>query len=106
MGPARICPGDADGGGAGLAAGFQEARLLGAGDDLAEKLGLNVQTVNNYMSTKPMSAKTVGRIAAALEYPLELLLRGERYYGPAAYEALEERIRKLEEIVFQKQGQE
>ena len=74
--------------------------------DLAEKLGLNVQTVNNYMSTKPMSAKTVGRIAAALEYPLELLLRGERYYGPAAYEALEERIRKLEEIVFQKQGQE
>lgn len=74
--------------------------------DLAEKLGLNIQTVNNYMSTKPMSAKTVGRIAAALEYPLELLLRGERYYGPAAYEALEERIRKLEEIVFQKQGQE
>lgn len=68
--------------------------------DLADLLGLKLPTVNNYMSKKDMSEKTVGRIAEVLGYPKELLFRGERYYGPDAYKALEERVRRLEEAVF------
>ena len=67
---------------------------------LADKMGMSLQTINNYMSTQPLSEKTVGRIATALNYPRGLLLRGERYYGPDAYQALEERVKKLEEAVF------
>ena len=70
--------------------------------DLADRLNLKIQTVNNYMSTKPMSQKTIGKIATALDYPRELLIRGERYYGPDAYLELEKRVRELERAVFGK----
>ncbi len=70
--------------------------------DLADRLNLKIQTVNNYMSTKPISPKTLGKIAKALDYPEELLLRGERYYGPDAYAELEKRVQELERIVFGK----
>ena len=68
--------------------------------ELADRLKLSVLTVNNYMSTTPIPAGTLHRIAAALEYPEELLRRGERYYGPDAFAALEARIKRLEEAVF------
>ncbi len=64
--------------------------------------GVSLQTINNYMSTVPMSERTVGKKATALDYPVGMLLRGDRYYGPDPYKALEERIRKLEEKVFGK----
>lgn len=67
---------------------------------LADRLKLSVFTVNNYLSTTPIPAGTLHRIAIALDYPEELLRRGERYYGPDAYAALEARIKKLEEAVF------
>ncbi len=69
---------------------------------LADKMGVSLQTINNYMSTKPLSEKTVGKIATALDYPVGMLLRGDRYHGPDAYLALAERVRKLEEAVFGK----
>lgn len=67
--------------------------------DLADRMGLSLQTVNNYMSTKALTEKTVGKFAAALEYPLDLLLRGERYFGPDTYADFETRLKKLEEEV-------
>ena len=67
--------------------------------DLADKMGLSLQTVNNYMSTKPLTEKTIGKFATALDYPLDLLLRGERYFGPETYADLEARIRRLEDIL-------
>ena len=67
--------------------------------NLADRLELSLGTVNNYMATKDISRKTLSRIADALGYPKELLLRGEPYYGPDAYSALEERVRLLEEAV-------
>ena len=68
--------------------------------DLADKMGVSLQTINNYMSKTTMSEKTVARIATALDYPQGMLLRGERYYGPDAYKALEERVIRLEKAVF------
>ncbi len=67
---------------------------------LADRLGVSLQTINNYMSKTTMSEKTVARIATALDYPQGMLLRGERYYGPDAYKALEERVIRLEKAVF------
>lgn len=72
--------------------------------DLADRLGITLPSLNNYMSTKPLSEKTIGKIASALNYPYDLLIRGERYLGTNAYQKLEERVRRLEEIVFKKKG--
>ena len=68
--------------------------------DLADRMQLSLQTVNNYMSTSPLTERTVGRIAKALNYPVELLMRGERYFGPNTYMDLEARIRKIEAILI------
>lgn len=71
--------------------------------DLAERTNLSLQTINNYLSTTKMSRKTVERFSVALDYPLELLLAGQKYYGrdksPSPYEEFEERIAVLEEKV-------
>ena len=67
--------------------------------------GLSLQTVSNYLSKAKLSDKTIERFAVALGYPYELLRNGIRYYGdkekPGAYEMLEARISKLEEVLRQ-----
>ena len=65
--------------------------------ELAERMQLTERTVTNYLSSIPMSAKTVRRISEALDYPYDLLIRGEQYVDPKTREGLEERLRKLEE---------
>ena len=57
-------------------------------NDLADRLGLSLNTVNNYLSTKHISERTLGKIAKVLDYPLALLRDVVKYYGPNAYEQL------------------
>ena len=66
-------------------------------EELAHSMGYSsAQTVHNYLSTKPLSERTIKKFSEALEYPYELLLKGEPYYGPGAYAALEARVAALE----------
>ena len=76
---------------------YMTARGIAA-EDLAPLMGYtSAQTINNYLSTKPISRKNLQKFSQALEYPYDLLVRGEPYYGPGAYAALEARVAALEE---------
>ena len=67
--------------------------------DLADRVGLSTQTVYNYMSKKVMSDQTIIKIAHALNYPVDMLMNGQRYYGANTVEELAERLNALEERV-------
>jgi len=77
---------------------FMQSKGL-SNKDLAESMDLSTQTINNYLSKKDMSDKTIGKIAAALGYPTEMLLNGQRYYGTNTVDQLAERINALEQRV-------
>lgn len=82
--------------------GFMQANSI-TQQDLANRMGLSLQTISNYLSQSKLSEKTIEKFAVALGYPFELLRNGIRYYGgnekPSAYELLEARISKLEEVL-------
>ena len=82
--------------------GFMQANSI-TQQDLANRMGLSLQTISNYLSQSKLSEKTIEKFAVALGYPFELLRDGIRYYGgnenPSAYELLEARISKLEEVL-------
>lgn len=63
--------------------------------DLADRMLLSERTVTNYLSTVRMSARTVKKISEALDYPFELLIRGEQYYGPDILARWEEKFQQL-----------
>ncbi len=79
-------------------------------EDVADKLNMSLRTFTNYMCQKNISHNNLKRISEVLDYPYELLIRGEKYIGPDIYAywqdefqklrdycaGLEERIRKLE----------
>ena len=68
--------------------------------DLAEKSGYTLNYVRNSMSNFDITPRSLKRFADALEYPYDMLLRGEQYYGKKGkLEELEERVAKLEETV-------
>lgn len=67
--------------------------------DLAQLMGLRPQSVINYLSTANITPKTVKKMAEALNYPYELLLRGEFYLGPNRIDDLERRIEVLERMM-------
>ena len=60
--------------------------------ELADKMGIVEGVVRNYLSTKPISHKTITNFAKALDYPEEFLRKGIPYYKPSDYEVLEKRI--------------
>lgn len=84
--------------------GFMNANGI-TQQDLADRMGLSLQTISNYLSQSKLSEKTIERFAVALGYPYELLRDGIRYYGgndkPSAYELLEARVRRLEDVLKQ-----
>ena len=84
--------------------GFMNANGI-TQQDLADRTGLSLQTISNYLSKSKLSEKTIERFAVALGYPYELLRSGIRYYGgnekPSAYELLEARVSRLEEVLRQ-----
>ena len=65
--------------------------------ELAGKLGITERSMTNYLSTTRMSPKTVRRIAEALDYPYELLVRGEQYYSPDTNAQWQERFQQLQD---------
>ena len=65
--------------------------------DLANRIQLTERTVTNYLSTVRMSARTVKKISEALDYPFELLIRGEQYYGPDILARWEEKFQQLQD---------
>ncbi len=69
-------------------------------EELAVKMNYkNPQAIHNYLSSKALSEKTVQKFAQALEYPYDLLIRGEFYPGPGAFMDLANRVRALEETI-------
>ncbi len=79
--------------------GYMTAKGITA-EDLAPLMGYtNSQTIHNYLSTKPISRKTLQKFSQSLEYPYDLLESGQAYYGPGAYAALEARVAALEDTI-------
>lgn len=64
--------------------------------DLAEKMGLKVQTVWNYLARTELTAKTVKKFSDALSYPYDLLIEGEPYAETARLQDLEKRVSEAE----------
>lgn len=68
--------------------------------DLADKSGYTLSYIGNSMSNFDITTRSLKRFAEALDYPYDMLLRGEQYYGKKGkLEELEERVAKLEETV-------
>ena len=73
--------------------------------DLAGRMGYtSAQTVQNYLSSKPLSEKTVRRFSEALGYPFGLLLEGKPYHPEDAIARLEERVARIEAYLFGEKG--
>ncbi len=68
--------------------------------ELAEKTGYSLNYVNSFLTNINLTEKVLKRISTALDYPYSLLAKGEKYYGPSAYERLEERVNNLETLVL------
>ena len=71
--------------------------------DLAEKSGYTLNYISNCMSNFDITTKAIKKFSEALDYPYDLLVRGEQFYGTSALQKLEERMRKLEYTVAQLQ---
>lgn len=66
---------------------------------LADKMGIKTQSLQNYFSTTNITARTVHKLSDALGYPYELLINGQPYVGDNDIMRLERRIRRIEEIL-------
>lgn len=67
--------------------------------EAAQKIGIGYQTFRNYLYTKPLSERTVRKIAKGIGYPEDLLLNGEKFLKKTSLSDLKERVQKLEEQV-------
>lgn len=67
--------------------------------EASRRIGIGYQTFRNYLYTKPLSERTVRKIAKGIGYPEDLLLNGEKFFKKTPLSDLEERVQKLEEQV-------
>ena len=68
--------------------------------DLAEKMGVSLQTVRNYLSSSKLTLRTVKRMSEALSYPYSLLSKGDLYLGETKIQELERRIKAIEDFLW------
>ncbi len=67
--------------------------------ELSKKMKLSVGTVANYLSSVEIKPKTARKFADALNYPYDMLIRGESKISRGSYEELERRLDDLESKV-------
>lgn len=67
--------------------------------DVADRMGIQRQSVNNYLSQKNLSERSIKKFSEALDYPYQLLVNGIPYTGEDKIAELERRLHRLEELL-------